>query len=132
MSSAAATRTSIGNGIREPDESIHERSRRMTSTTCDRGTAYSDSRKTTLRSEQKTLYDASTYSRAESARDANRLIRGTRPGCHTDNRFVSSKTLLDSSSSSIQPLTRLTGDAPMPAETRLLRLVSVPSVCGNQ
>ena len=80
MSSGAATRTSIGNGMREPELSIQSRRRRMTSTTCSRGTAYSDSRKTTLRSEQNTLYDASTYSRADRARDASWLIRGTRPG----------------------------------------------------
>src|SRR5262245_10495691 len=80
MSSAAATRTSIGNGMRAPEMSIQSRSRRITSTTFSRGTAYSDSRKTTLRSEQNTLYDASTYSRADNARDATWLMRGTRPG----------------------------------------------------
>ncbi len=132
MSSAAATRTSIGNGIRSPDRSIQARNCWITSTTCSRGTAYSDSRNTTFRSEQNTLYDASTYSRADNARDANWLIRGTSPGRRTASRLVSSKTRLDSSSSSTQPRTRLTGDAPTPAATRLLRLVSATSVCGNQ
>ena len=62
MSSAAATRTSTGNVTARPVPSTAPRTRRNTSRSAARGTAYSISRKRTRRGVQNTRYERSTYS----------------------------------------------------------------------
>ncbi|MGY3679173.1 hypothetical protein ACVWXU_002796 [Streptomyces sp. TE33382] len=78
----------------------------------------------------KTLYGMSVYVRADSARLESLAMDGMVAGTARPSAQATWKIPLDSSSSSIQPLT-LPGGAAGPA-LRLLRLVLQLPVCGNQ
>ena len=80
MSSAGATRTSIGKLIRQSRRANSARTSASTAARCSRGMAYSCSLNRTRRGLVNTRCEVSVYCRAPSARVAMPLMAGMLPG----------------------------------------------------
>ena len=104
----------------------------MTSGSAGRGIANSDSRNRTRRGETNTSWEWSTNSRADSTEPEMLLSRGTSERRRAAISLSSPNTPLLRSSSSTRCRMRPTGARLVPSGTRLLRLTSAFSVCGNQ
>ena len=131
-SSAAATRTSIGNEMRHCHRSMTARTACRAAGTAERGRAYSISRKRTSRRVVNTEAELSVNCRWPVNRVASRLTPGVTAGTRVPMVQASDSAVLDTSTSSIQRRTGGSGATGSAAFSLEFVLVSAVSVCGNQ